>query len=279
MKPDLHCHSHFSDGKHSPQFLIERALANAVSHLAITDHDCVAACANLPVVDGLVLIQGVEISCSWLEKEIHIVGLGIDSLQPELGSLLQRQQQARRERIQAMHEQLDKLGTGGLLDYMENLPCHAYTRSHVADFLVAQGLCKSRQKAFKSYLGKRGKIFVDSQWCSLPQAIAAIVAAGGIAVLAHPGRYPLGKTKLQQLIQDFAAAGGEALEASYGNIDPIMKNQLTGLAQQCDLYLSLGSDFHDAAAHWTDVGRVPAFNATDEKNAIWHHPRWHFGLS
>ena len=276
MKPDLHCHSHFSDGQHAPEFLIQRAIENGVTHLAITDHDCIAAFQQLDdSPSDIRLISGVEISCDWNGLEIHVVGLMFDCKDVGLLDLLALQQQRRRDRISAIAEKLEALGHPGLLDYFENLPCISYTRSHVADYLVQQGICKNRQKAFNNFLAKRGRAFVPSSWCSLSICIGAIRQAGGIAVLAHPSRYPLTKSKLATLVDDFAAAGGEAIEVSYSNIAPVVKQALSELSLAKQLYASVGSDFHDAAAHWTNIGKFPPLNQDTQKNAIWLHPKWH----
>lgn len=281
MKVDLHCHSYFSDGKHAPEFLVQRAIENRVSQLAITDHDCtdaldlVAAHLDSERITELTLINGVEISCQWNSMEIHIVGLLIDPENPDLRSLLSSQQQQRKLRIQAMDEKLRHLGVDGLFSYLEDLPCVAYTRSHVADFLVEHKICKNRQKAFKSHLTKRGKIYIGSNWCDITEATACIQAAGGIPVLAHPGRYPLSWRKLEALVDEFKDYGGEAVEGSYANIDPRDKKRLSELADAKSLYLSTGSDFHDAEAHWTDIGKYPTLDQQAQKNAIWLHPRWH----
>ncbi len=276
MQIDLHCHSHFSDGKHPPRMLIERAAEVGLTHLAITDHDFVHDPASLPTADTVTLIPGVEISCQWDSREIHIVGLGIDAGDQALNALLARQQQSRRERLTAMAEKLDKAGIHGLTEFMTTQPCQAVTRSHVADFLVQQGHCKSLQKAFKKFLGKRGRAYVPAQWHSLKEVVTAISGARGLAVLAHPGRYPLSKSKLNSLVEDFKQAGGAALETNYGNVDPLVLKRLQELASAHNLYLSQGSDFHDSAAHWTDLGKFPALGSEAKKNAIWHHPGWHF---
>ena len=276
MKIDLHCHSYFSDGKHSPDFLIKRAIANRVTHLAITDHDCITTLDNsISLEPGLCLISGVEISCDWQAREIHVVGLCIDPQHRELIELLERQRAARNARILQMDAKLKALGIDGLAEYCAALPCQSATRSHVADFLVVQGHCKNRQKAFKNFLTTRGRIYVQYDWCQMAAAIAVIHTAGGLAVLAHPGRYPLSKHRLENLVDDFAAAGGDGLEASYGNIDPVTKNKLCEMASSKHLYVSAGSDFHDSEAHWTDIGKFPALDQPGNKNAIWEHPGWH----
>lgn len=279
MKVDLHCHSHYSDGKHPPEFLVQLAIKNGVSHLAITDHDCIAALgeAEAEVAKSeveITLIPGVEISCDWEGQEIHVVGLLFDPADQHIGNLLNQQQQQRHLRAVKMHELLQSQGDYDLMAHLKALPCHAYTRSHVAAYLVDQGICKSRQKAFKTHLDKSGRIYVRANWCALEQAVSTINHAGGIAVIAHPGRYPFNKRTLQNLVESFASYGGEAMEVSYGNIDPKTKGYLAELADSKSLYASIGSDFHDVAAHWTTIGKAPALERNTYKNAIWAHPRW-----
>ncbi len=275
MKVDLHCHSFFSDGTQSPDFLVNRAIERQLTHLAITDHDCLDGLAAITLESaGVEVVPGVEISCFWNGLEIHVVGLLVDVDNMALRRLLLAQQQSRLQRLQSMDAKLTALGTAGLSHYVEELPCVSCTRSHVADFLVQQKLAKSRQKAFKSHLRKRGLIYVDAHWCDLAAGVEAISAAGGIAIIAHPGRYPLNRKKLEMLVDDFIAAGGEALEATYSNIDPVMRRYLRELAFSKSLYLSGGSDFHDVSAQWTDIGKFPPLDSLALTRAVWLHPIW-----
>lgn len=277
MHPDLHCHSHHSDGQHSPAYLIDRALNKGISHLSITDHDFVTWQEDEEwMAQDLQLIPGVEISCHWESREIHVVGLGVSPVNAGLQTLLAKQRQARKLRMQAMQTKLEQLGIEGLINYLESLPCASWTRSHVAQFLIQQGHARNWQKAFSRYLSRKGKVYVPFECCSMDDAVCAISNAGGIAILAHPGRYGLSRSKLERLVVDFIAQGGEALEGSYGNIDPTMKKHLGELASRHNLFISIGSDFHDANRHWTDLGKLPPLDSASKKNAIWHHPRWHF---
>lgn len=203
MYVDLHCHSHYSDGAQTPEYLVSAAFERGLSHLALTDHDCLCGIeqlwrnapedANLADKPGwreLNLIAGVEISCDWNGLEIHVVGLLREQNAPALATLLSEQQHQRRQRAAAIVAKLDAIGVSGASDYLAALPATALTRSHIADFLVESGTCKNKQKAFKSHLGRRGKAYVAAKWASLDQAVNAIQATGGIAVLAHPSRYP-----------------------------------------------------------------------------------------
>jgi len=276
MKPDLHCHSYYSDGAHSPDFLYRRAIENGITHLAITDHDCIEALVK-PIDDyhEIQIIPGVEISCEWGTQEIHIVGLCIEHENSQLISLLEQQQKARYCRMQAMDKLLVENGIDGLQDYLNQLPCKAFTRSHVADFLLRGGEVKSKQKAFKRFLGKRGKAYVPFQWEAMVEAIEIVKAANGIAVIAHPGRYSLSLMKLELLISQFKQMGGDAIEVSYGAVQPKMQKKLENLAEKYSLYVSVGSDFHNANAHWTDIGKYPRVSSSSIKNAVWNHPKWH----
>jgi len=274
MKLDLHCHSHYSDGKHPANFLIERALENGVTHLAITDHDCTNVHEKLDGSQQLSIIKGVEISCTWQNRELHIVGLCIDTSRSQLENLLARQQQKRRQRVQQIDAKLVEIGIRGLLPYVSSLPAVAQTRSHVADFLIQKQVCKTRKKVFKQYLNKNGKAYIDALWCSLEEAVEAIASAGGIAVLAHPGRYGLNRSKLSSLVDAFKEAGGDALECTYPSIAIEMQAHLIKLAIDKGIHISSGSDFHDASAAWTDVGKFPWLPTNTLQFGVWHHPMW-----
>ena len=274
MNADLHCHSYFSDGKHTADFLIERALANNVTHLAITDHDCTNVHVDLEHYQELTIIKGVEISCAWQNHELHIVGLSINLQHAQLKNLLSSQQEKRRQRVREMDAKLVKVGIQGLQAYMLDLSAVAQTRSHVADFLVQRQFCKTRKSVFNQYLNKRGKAYVDAHWCTLDEGVEAITSGGGIAVLAHPGRYGINRTKLSYLVDAFKDAGGQAIECTYPSIAVEMQTNLVKLAVNNGLYLSCGSDFHDASATWTDVGKFPALPEKTNQHAVWHHPSW-----
>jgi len=274
MKVDLHCHSYFSDGKHSANFLIERALANNVTHLALTDHDCTNVHVDLEHYKELTIIKGVEISCAWQNHELHIVGLSINLQHTQLKDLLSSQQEKRRQRVREMDAKLVKVGIQGLQAYMLDLSAVAQTRSHVADFLIQQQFCKTRKRVFNQYLNKNGKAYVEAHWCTLDEAVEAITSGGGIAVLAHPGRYGINRTKLSYLVDAFKDAGGQAIECTYPSIAMEMQAHLVKLAVDNGLYLSCGSDFHDASATWTDVGKFPVLPENTNQHAVWHHPSW-----
>jgi 3',5'-nucleoside bisphosphate phosphatase len=274
---DLHSHTWYSDGQLAPGELIMRAAALGITHLAITDHDSVAAHRHAGALDipgSLSLISGVEISTLWENREVHMVGLFIDIDCPTLNALLTQQQQIRRERASGIARQLERAGITGLTAYLQTLPCESISRNHIADFLIANRYASSKQQAFSKHLGQRGRFHQAADWCEIATAAAAIKSAGGVAVLAHPDRYKLNKIKLRRLLTEFSDSGGEAVEVSYSNLNPVTMQQLAELCISLDLWASLGSDFHTPDNTWMDLGKVRRLPAQCESRAIWHHPRW-----
>lgn len=277
MLADLHAHTWFSDGTLPPQALLERAAARGLTHLAITDHDTTAAFESIDpawIAPGLQLLPGVEISTLWERQEVHIVGLGIDCDDLTLQTLLQAQQHLRRERAAAMDMSLQKAGICGLMDYLATLPCTAVGRNHVAQFLLDRGIARSKEHAFKNFLGDKGKYAASARWCSIEDAVNAIRAAGGIAILAHPNRYRISNSALRRLVSEFAAVGGEGLEVSYSNLDADRLDHLASLCLGNGLWASTGSDFHSPGNHWMDLGKFRLLPARCADRAIWLHSGW-----
>ena len=278
MKIDLHTHSHFSDGTHPPRFVVERAHANGVSQLALTDHDCLEGyldAARLDLPDSLQLVAGVEISTLWTTLEIHVLGLCIDPQHGGLNKLLVDQQRRRRQRLAEFDRKLVEAGITGLDRYLNDSPCRAPGRAHVARFLTEQSRLGSHKKAFRA-LNRNGRFYVRPEWCSLNDAVAQIREAGGIAVLAHPHRYPLSKSGIKRLLADFREAGGEAMEISCSNMTRDKIAHLAQLSLEFEFWVSAGSDFHSSEANWMDIGKLAPVPEEVKKNAIWFHPKWHF---
>lgn len=277
MLADLHSHTYFSDGYLSPDALIARATSNLVNILAITDHDTTEAfehLENMPSTSTFTILQGVEISSMWDQREIHVVGLGIDRHERVLKTLLGEQQALRLRRAQAMDMSLQRAGVCGLMNYLDTLPCKAIGRNHVAQFLIDRGIARSKDHAFKNFLGDRGKFGAKAQWCSVETAVNAIRSAGGVAILAHPNRYNISNQKLRRLVEEFAAVGGEGLEVSYSNLDPDRVAHMAALCMDNDLWASTGSDFHSPINHWMDLGKFRLLPTLCATRAVWMHPRW-----
>lgn len=262
---DLHCHTHFSDGLLSPEAVITRAKEHGVSVLAITDHDTIAAIgiAQKAASDsGITLIPGIEFSSQWGKGGVHIVGLGIEINSPALKEAVTQQEEARTARALAIANRLSRAGFPGALEGAREIAGEgALGRPHFAQYLVSVGAVKNINTAFKKYLGA-GKIAdVKYQWPTMSDVIDWIHRAGGVAVLAHPAKYELTRTKMCALVDSFALAGGDAIEVISGLQPSALTEDLLKIANQRSLYASCGSDFHVPNQPWQELGsfgRLPA---------------------
>ena len=220
MRIDLHSHTTASDGRLDAEQLIDRALSFDLDVLAITDHDTVEAlsAAHQYIQDKqlpLQLIDGIEISTVWQNKDIHIVGLNIDRHSEALQALITKQQLHRESRAELIAERLQKATREGVLEEVKVIAGSApITRAHFAKWLVDNGYAKTMQQVFKKYLTRNNPGYVPPTWCSIADAVAAIHAAGGLAVLAHPGRYDLTAKWLKRLLTAFVEAEGDAMEVA-----------------------------------------------------------------
>jgi predicted metal-dependent phosphoesterase TrpH len=259
---DLHCHSNVSDGVLPPAAVVARAAANGVHVLALTDHDDVAGIAAARIAAetaGMTLIPGVEISVSWGGKTVHIVGLRIDPAHPDLVAGLRGIRLGRVERAQRMAADLERSGIAGAYEgafgYAANK--EMLGRTHFARWLVAQGHASDMRGAFRRYLTHGNPGYVEHEWTSLENAVGWIRASGGMAVIAHPGRYPFNARELHLLLDAFRALGGEGIEVITGSHHPSEYGKFADLARAFGLKASRGADFH-APDEGIDIGRLPA---------------------
>ncbi|EKM0667450.1 PHP domain-containing protein [Cronobacter turicensis] len=272
---DLHSHTTASDGLLTPEQLVHRAVEMGIHTLAITDHDTTA---GLPAAHqeinraglALRLIDGVEISTLWENHEIHIVGLGIDITHPDMIAFLDGQAQRRMQRAEMIAERLEKARIPGALEGARRLADGGVvTRGHFARFLIEDGRATNMANVFKHYLARGKTGYVPPQWCTIEQAIDVIHHSGGQAVIAHPGRYQLSAKWLKRLLNQFAAAGGDAMEVAQCQQAPNERNQLASYAGQFGLLASQGSDFHQPCP-WIELGR--RLRLPDGLTPVWH--RW-----
>ncbi|MCQ9059532.1 RNase RNM [Vibrio alginolyticus] len=260
MRIDLHSHTTASDGRLEPKDLVERALSFDIEVLAITDHDTVDGLAlakqyvqdnNLPIK----IINGIEISTVWQNKDIHIVGLNIDPENEQLSALIEQQKQHRITRSELIAERLQKATRVGVLEEVRQIAGDApVTRAHFAKWLVDNGYAKTMQMVFKKYLTRNNPGYVPPNWCSMKDAVDAIHVAGGMAVLAHPGRYKLTAKWIKRLLAAFVEAGGDAMEVAQPQQAQQERRNLADYAIQYKLLASQGSDFHYPSP-WMELGR------------------------
>lgn len=257
---DLHSHTKCSDGGLTPEELIDRATNFQIDVLAITDHDTVAAIdvalKHIETNDlKLKLVKGIEISTSWQNFEIHIVGLNIDHNNPSLRKLIASQQGAREERAKTMSEKLAKCGIENAYDKAQTLAGEGViTRAHFARVIQAEKQLSKLQAAFDKYIGKGKRAYAKPNWCSTAEAVNIIHLAGGTAVMAHPIRYDLSAKWLRRLIVDFKAVQGDGLEVVLPQMNNDQRRLMLNYCQEYELFASLGSDFH-FPSRWTELGR------------------------
>ncbi|GAC1303657.1 MAG: PHP domain-containing protein [Steroidobacteraceae bacterium] len=257
---DLHTHSNCSDGSLRPDELVRRAHAAGVHVLALTDHDTVAGlevARHEAQLVNITFVPGVEISASWRSQAVHVLGLWIDPESRELGQHLAAQIERRRERMRIICSRLNKLHLPGdaLLALVEAQP-GVPTRAHLAEAMRAGGHVKSTDDAFRKYLGKGKSAHLAAAWPALAEVIAWITGSGGVASLAHPSRYALSAGARRRLVEDFASAGGGALEVVSGANGKQDADASGILAMACGLAGSVGSDFHSPLQTWNPLGRL-----------------------
>lgn len=263
---DLHSHSNISDGLLTPTELIEHAAMHRVDILALTDHDDTSGlevAATEAKRWNMQLIKGVEISVTWKKRTIHIVGLKIDPEYLPLKEGLAKIREGRHVRAAGMAAGLDKIGiTGSLEGAYEYAKEGIISRTHFARFLVNSGIAKDNKAVFKNYLVKGKPGYFEHEWASLEEAVSWIVGSGGIAVIAHPGRYDLGRTNMLLLLEEFRALGGTAIEVVTGSHTVDQYVEFAKYAQMFGLKASLGSDYHGKGISFMEMGRLPALPST-----------------
>ncbi|UOD49291.1 PHP domain-containing protein [Orrella daihaiensis] len=262
-RPDLHCHSRQSDGELAPAELAMRAHAHGVDLWALTDHDDVSGVAQAREAAqslGIGFVAGVEISVTWANRTVHVVGLGIDEQHPVLVQGLSRLRSERDARAFLIADKLAREGFAdaydGALQYVKNPTL--VSRTHFARYLYASGYVSSMQIAFDRYLGEQGSAYVATQWASLQDAVSWIVAADGVAVIAHPGRYKYSELEFDSLFNEFLGYGGLGIEVCTGSHHPHENVQYAQVARDYGFLASCGSDFHGPAESRCDLGGVPA---------------------
>ncbi len=262
---DLHCHSTVSDGLFSPPDLVAYAAKRGVKVLALTDHDDMSglqAGREAALEHDIQFINGVEISVTWKRRTLHIVGLKVDAGNVALKTALDKVRIGRDERAQEMGEDLARAGIHGAYEGAKALAAQSIiTRTHFARFLVESGHAKDTKSVFKKYLVKGKPGFKEHQWMSLEAAVDLINAAGGSAVIAHPGRYDLGTINMLLLMHEFRSLGGAAIEVVTGSHTPPQYQQFAKIAHKFSLKSSLGSDYHGSGISYMEMGCIPELPA------------------
>lgn len=273
LNADLHCHSVVSDGTLTPEALAARAKANGVELWSLTDHDEIGGqrrAAAAAREHGLQYLTGTEISVTFANETVHIVGLGFDADDPRMHQGLTATRGGRGARAREMAEQLAQVGIPGAyegaLKYVGNP--ELISRTHFARFLVEAGACRDTSEVFRRYLTEGKPGFVPHRWAGLRDAVQWITQSGGIAVIAHPARYRFNATEEYALFTEFKAHGGRGVEVVTGSHTAAEAARYAETAREFGLAASRGSDFHSPDESHTDLGRLPPLPA--DLTPVWH---------
>lgn len=274
---DLHSHSNVSDGALTPAAVAARAKANGVEVWALTDHDEIGGIPEAREAAGdlgLKHVPGVEISITWAGTTVHIVGLQIDETDETLVKGLAMTRSGRERRAREMAEGLAKVGIPGAfegaLKYVGNPDL--ISRTHFARYILELGVCKDVSEVFRDYLTEGKPGFVPHRWATLKESVSWIRAAGGIAVVAHPGRYDFTDLQLDALLTEFKQLGGTGVEVVTGSHTVEEYAQFARVAKNYGLLASRGSDFHAPKESPVDLGKLPPLPASLQP--VWHD--WRF---
>ncbi|KPK39398.1 MAG: phosphoesterase [Gammaproteobacteria bacterium SG8_47] len=273
---DLHAHSTASDGTLSPAELVVLAQAQGVDVLALTDHDDTAGVAEAQAAAahcGVTLVPGVEISVSWRHQTLHVLGLAVD---PDCQPLARGLATLRDYRTWRAEEIARGLAAHGIDGALAGAAAHAsgqiISRTHFARFLVEHGHARDVAHVFKRFLVRGRPGYVASEWAPLEDALDWIQAAGGLAVIAHPGRYRLSSGGLRRLCGEFREMGGDGLEVISGSHLPAHNEHMARLAGQFSLLASCGSDYHGPEYAYQGLGRLQQLPA--QCTPVWSDRRF-----
>ena len=258
---DLHTHSCLSDGSLTPVELLRTAQEAGIGILALTDHNATADLEPLQAAfPDLTLIQGAEITCRYLDQELHVVALGIDPENAKLRAVLQNNQPDRRPYLSAILEKLRALGIDvGTYDELQaaNPNSRHFGRMQIAKEMQRRGYVATADEAFDVYMGAHGLrlayVANPLKYVTLEEAVEAILDAGGIPVLAHLYYYLLDAEGERALVRRFRELAGDmaAMEVHYAAYTPDQRTALGAIADEFALMHSCASDFHGNLADET----------------------------
>tara|TARA_B100001079_G_scaffold249874_1_gene240995 strand:- start:273 stop:1100 length:828 start_codon:yes stop_codon:yes gene_type:complete len=266
---DLHNHSYYSDGVLSPKEVVSLAKEQGCELFALTDHDTtdglVEAQKQADKID-LKLIHGVEVSAMWSNMTVHIVGLGVDIENKALQAGLKKHQEFRQSRTEKMARGLGGAGIFGAMEKVKKIAkTDMITRTHFAQMLIQEGVCKDMKAVFKRFLTGKKPGGVGGKWAEYDEVISWIHSAGGKAILAHPLRYRMTNTKVRRLLSHLSGAGLDGVEVVTGSSSGDEITLVSQWAREFDLLASSGSDYHGWPNQRVQVGYLqdmPTINET-----------------
>jgi len=253
--------------------VVARAAANGVEVLSLTDHDDTSGLAEARAeaeCRGLRFVDGVEISVTWRGITVHVVGLRVDARSESLRRGLESIREGRAGRAERIAESLAAAGVpdslAGARRYAENP--ELISRAHFARYLVEAGRAADVKTVFQRFLVKDRPGYAPHEWASLADAVSWIDASGGLAVVAHPGRYKLTKAEMRELLGEFKDCGGSGIEVVTGSHSPDQYFEFARSAREFGLLASRGSDYHGKGESRADLGKLPGLQ--DDLKPVWH---------
>ena len=249
---DLHAHTLASDGSDRPEELVAAAAAAGVGTLAVTDHDTVAAVAGARAAGerlGVEVLAGCEVTATVGDRVVHVLLYGEGLLEPGLADAVELGRRGRDDRNRAIGERLERLTGVGHADAVEVAGSSVLSRAHFARALIAKGAVADVAEAFDRYLSSGRPAYVPAPSVSVTDAVAIAAKAGGVAVLAHPGRLTAGER--DRVLGEAIEAGIDGVEVWHSQHDDELRRSLAGLAERRGLLATGGSDYH--GRHKPDV--------------------------
>lgn len=256
---DLHVHSNASDGSLTPTEVADEAMRMGLSAIALTDHDTIDGIPEIldyTADKPLEVVPGIELSCYYQNREVHILGFYVDYENPDLNAELSVLKQARENRNLKMIEMMQ---ADGLPVTMEKLlhgnPDSVITRAHFARVLVEEGICKTKDAAFKKYIGIGCKYYLPKPQITCETAMRILTTYSKAAFLAHPLLYHLGYAQIEELLIYLQGLGLKGLEVYHSSNNMYESDKLRSMALKLGLEISGGSDFHGVVKPNIQMGK------------------------
>jgi Predicted metal-dependent phosphoesterases (PHP family) len=255
---DLHTHSTESDGTLTPEELMYHAKEVGLSAIALTDHDSISGIAKArPVAEklGLELVTGIELSTDYQKQEVHILGYYMDETHPGFLAKLKEFVDGRDKRNAKMTQLLRQEGFDITMEAVyQEYPHSVITRAHFSRYLVEHGFVKDRETAFAKYLGDGRRCYVPREKITPFEAVKLIKMGGGLSFFAHPALCRMNHNKLHSLLKNLKHNGLNGIEAIYSTNTPREEKNMLQIAQEFDLLVSGGSDFHGSNKPFIHLG-------------------------
>lgn len=276
MKADLHVHTTASDGTRTPRDVVHAAAQAGISLVAVTDHDTIAgideACAQARA-EGIALLTGVELSVvsSGLEREIHLLGYGLNPDAPALCAHFQAKRAERECRMRAMVEKARSLGMDMRFQDVQALASGVLSRSHIAKCMVDRGYAPDVRTAFERYLNPGKPVYEPRERTGMAEGLALLRESGAVPVLAHPGLLRMGEASLTACVLEWKRQGLRGLEVYHPSHQANHARFLYRLCRREDLLVTGGSDYHGEDMRDTKLGAGLQAWATCEQDvrALW----------